>query len=317
MKTFPAVARPKIGVRLRHWDLPPGRIAPRWNQILDMASAADEAGLDSVWMCDDLLIPWMADGPLVGVWEGWSLLTAVAAVTRRVEVGHIVVCSGFRNPALLAKMADTVDEISGGRFILGLGAGGVEYEHVAFGFPWERRVSRFEEALQVIRPLLRDGRVDFQGEFYSARECELRPRGPRPTGPPILIAALQANAPRILRLTAEYADMWHGRLGHVGQSAAPDEVPPLREAVDAACHKAGRDPSSLARTVRVGVSFPGDDDFPWEDETPIRGSAEEIAQAFWALADEGIDHLMIVPAPETPASIEQIGRVIEDMDRGR
>jgi alkanesulfonate monooxygenase SsuD/methylene tetrahydromethanopterin reductase-like flavin-dependent oxidoreductase (luciferase family) len=255
-----------------------------------------------------------AGDPPKGFWEAWSLLAAIAAVTRRVALGHLVTANTFRNPALLAKMADTVDEISGGRLILGLGAGDAEYQHHAFGFPWERRVARFEEALQIIAPLLREGRVDFQGEFYTLRECELRPRGPRASGPPILIGAV-ANAPRMLRLTAQYADMSHG-LFVFGRST-PDQEPPLRDALDAACRGIGRDPASLTRTASVRVALDGPIGHMLETKEPIRGSVAEIAETFWKFADEGISHLMLVLSPETSEAIEQIGRVVQLMDRGR
>ena len=191
---------------------------------------------------------------------------------------------------------------------------GPSTEHRAFGIPWERPVARFEEALQIIIPLLREGRVDFAGEFYTIRECELRPRGPRPAGPPILIASL-ANGPRMMRLTAQYADMWHGLLAF-GRSAA-DEVPPLRAALDVVCANVGRDPATLTRTMSVEVSFPDMDPRATVFGQPIRGSTEEIASAFWAFADEGISHLMLLLSPATLAPIEAIGRVIELMDRGR
>jgi alkanesulfonate monooxygenase SsuD/methylene tetrahydromethanopterin reductase-like flavin-dependent oxidoreductase (luciferase family) len=310
-----ALVRPKIGLLLPQWDGqlfgPPEPPAPRWSELQSMALAAEDAGIDSLWLVDDLLFEGV---PPRGFWEGWSLLAAVAAVTRRVEIGHLVTANTFRNPALLAKMADTVDEISGGRLILGLGAGGDEHEHRAFGFPWERRVARFEEALQIIIPLLREGRVDFQGEFYSIRECELRPRGPRTTGPPILIGAL-ANAPRMLRLTAQYADMSHGFFAF-GRST-PDQVPPLHDALDAACLRVGRDPASLARTAAVRVELDGPIGHMNAAEESIRGSVEDIAGTFWRFADEGISHLMLAMSPESQAAIEHIGRVIEMMDRGR
>jgi alkanesulfonate monooxygenase SsuD/methylene tetrahydromethanopterin reductase-like flavin-dependent oxidoreductase (luciferase family) len=295
------------------------------------ARLAEAVGFDSVWMVDHMLVDRVAVSlqyldevadvlvgePPLGTWEGWSLAAAVAAVTQRVEVGHLVTCVGYRNPALLAKVADTVDEISGGRLILGLGAGDFEDEFRRFGYPWERRVSRFEEALQIIVPLLREGRVDFHGEFYTARECELRPRGPRRTGPPILIGAL-AHAPRMLRLTAQYADLWNAWLAFALSTA--DQIPPLREAVDLACRKVGRDPASLARTASVGVSFDG---VPLPTvannaaEAPISGTTDAIAEAFWSFADQGISHIPLMLAPHTPTSIEAIGRVIERMKRGR
>jgi alkanesulfonate monooxygenase SsuD/methylene tetrahydromethanopterin reductase-like flavin-dependent oxidoreductase (luciferase family) len=159
---------------LPSWEGSGGRPALRWLEIQARAVAAEDAGFDSPWVCDDLLFE---GDPPIGFWEGWSLLAAVAARTHRVQLGHTVTANLFRNPALLAKMADTVDEISGGRLVLGIGAGGIAHEHRVFGFPWERRVARLEEALQIIVPLLREGRVDFRGEFYTAREYELRPRG--------------------------------------------------------------------------------------------------------------------------------------------
>src|SRR5215207_2815124 len=192
--------RPKIGLYLPVWESPASRNTPalRWTEIQAMARATEDAGFDSIWLPDELLFPEnlpFEGEPSRGFWESWSILSAIAATTRRVDLGHLVIANTFRNPALLAKMADTVDEISGGRLVLGLGAGGTEYGHRAFGIPWARRVARFEEALQIIIPLLREGHVDFAGEFYTIRECELRPRGPRPAGPLILIASI-ANAPR-------------------------------------------------------------------------------------------------------------------------
>jgi alkanesulfonate monooxygenase SsuD/methylene tetrahydromethanopterin reductase-like flavin-dependent oxidoreductase (luciferase family) len=315
MANHRALVRPKIGLVLPQFegrfDGGPEPPALRWSELQTMARAAEDAGLDSLWLIDSLL----AEGdPPKGYWEGWSLLTAVAAVTRRVEIGHLVTANTFRNPALLAKMADTVDEISGGRLILGLGAGDGAYSHQTFGFPWERRVARFEEALQIIVPLLRESRVDFQGEFYTMRECELRPRGPRAFGPPILIGST-VNAPRMLRLTAQYADMWHGLLAF-GRST-PDQLPPLRDALDAACLKVGRDPATLARTVVVRVELDGPIGHMFDSEEPIRGSMDEVAETFWGFADEGITHLMLCLSPESHAAIEQVGRVIQLMDRGR
>src|SRR5690606_26859708 len=162
------------------------------------------------------------------------------AVTERVELGAAVNCVSFRSPALLAKMADTIDEISGGRFVLGLGAGYHDPEYEAFSFPTDHRYSRFVEAFTIIRGLLRDGAIDFEGRFYSAREGELRPRGPSPNGPRIMIGT---TGKKMLRLTAEHADEWNGWLPT--RTNHPSAVPAMREAVDAACQEAGRDPATL------------------------------------------------------------------------
>src|SRR5215207_2721013 len=265
----PSTRALKVGLILPHWTaLPPdvpywwqtelnGDI-PRWIELRAMARQAEAAGFDSLWLVDHLLIRSAAvnkqyDRPVprslaaaapVGVWECWSLLAALAAVTERITLAPLVSCTNYRNPALLAKMATTVDEIANGRLILGLGAGDFADEHDTFGFPWARRVSRIAEALQIVQPLLRCGHVDFAGEFFQARNCELRPRGPRPEGPPVLVGAL-AHGPRMLDLTARYADVWNGWL--VGGRSHPDIVPPLREAVDAACRAVDRDPTTLRR----------------------------------------------------------------------
>jgi alkanesulfonate monooxygenase SsuD/methylene tetrahydromethanopterin reductase-like flavin-dependent oxidoreductase (luciferase family) len=222
-----------------------------------------------------------------------------------------VVCTSFRNPALLAKMADTVEEISGGRLILGLGAGWHEPEYRAFGHPFDHRVSRFEEALQIICPLLREGHVDFEGHFYRAWGCELRLRGPRPQGPPILIGTIGT---RMLQIAARHADLWNA--GLVGDPSWPDAVPPLRAMVDHACAAVSRDPATLRRTVnplvhvaRLGTApvFPGAE--------PLAGSTDEIAAAFRGFAREGISHVQVLLNPNTLAGLEALAPVLELLDR--
>ena len=169
-----------------------------------MAQCAEAVGFDSLWVPDHLMCAHPATGDArLAVWECWSVLAALAATTNDIELGTFVACTSFRNPALLAKMADTVDEISNGRLILGLGAGWMEAEFRAFGYPFDNVVGRFEEALQIIHPLLRKGAVDFKGKYYEARECELLRRGPRQKGPPIMIGA-KPDRPCALRLTAQY-----------------------------------------------------------------------------------------------------------------
>jgi alkanesulfonate monooxygenase SsuD/methylene tetrahydromethanopterin reductase-like flavin-dependent oxidoreductase (luciferase family) len=322
-----------VGVVLPHWTALPSSVphwsvtelpaeVPRWADLLALAQQVETAGFDSLWLVDHLLIRWavvaaqfgrevlpaLATAAPVGVWECWSLLAALAAVTERITLAPLVSCTNYRNPALLAKMATTVDEIADGRFILGLGAGDFADEHHTFGFPWNRRVSRFAEALQIVQPLLRDGRVDFAGEFFQARDCELRPRGPRPQGPPLLIGAL-AHGPRMLDLTARYADVWNGWVA--GGRSHPDVVPPLREAVDAACRAVGRDPATLRRTLAVSVAFGGRT--IWDAE-PITGATDEVAEVFRGFAREGIDHLQVFLNPATAEGIEQLAAVVERLD---
>jgi alkanesulfonate monooxygenase SsuD/methylene tetrahydromethanopterin reductase-like flavin-dependent oxidoreductase (luciferase family) len=221
-----------------------------------------------------------------------------------------VACTGFRNSALLAKTADTLDEISDGRLILGLGAGDSLFEHRAMGYPTDCLVSRFEEALTIIRRLLREGTLDFTGTYYRVNDFELRPRGPRPSGPPILIGTL-ANRPRMLRLTVQNADIWNGWVAYERSHA--DVVPPMRERVDAACCLHGRDPATLERSLAIQVAQPGHQ-IPGSD--PMTGSPEELAAALRAVAAEGIGHVQIFLMPTTPASVEGFGATLELLDRG-
>jgi probable F420-dependent oxidoreductase len=285
----------------------------RWSDFEDIACLAEEVGFDSLWVTDHLLFR-APDGRTSGMWEGWSLLTALAAITHRVEIGSFVMCTGFRNPALLAKMAATVDEISGGRFILGLGAGWNEPEYRAFGYPFDHRVDRFEEALQIICPLLREGYVDFAGAYYRARDCALRPRGPRSTGPPIMIGTA---GPRMLRLTARYADLWNVMFtAEHGTRNRLDRVPVVRAAVDAACLAEGRDPATLARSTGVMIHTIPEEPLLTDAFTPHRGTPQELAEVLRTYAAEGIDHVQLWIEPVTLAGIAALVPVLELLDRG-
>src|SRR2546427_6769476 len=177
----------------------------RWPEVVSMARRADDAGFDAVWFGEHLLYRF-ADGTSRGPWEAWSMLAAIAAATTTIRLGPLVACTAFHNPAVLAKQADTLDEISGGRFVLGLGAGWNETEFRAFGIPFDHRIARFEEAFTIIRSLLRDGAVDFVGAYYEARDCALLPRGPRAGGPPLMIGSI---GERMLRIAAPHGDSWN------------------------------------------------------------------------------------------------------------
>ncbi len=290
---------------------------PRWADIWEMAVAAEAVGFDSVWVTDHLIHRPDAETPADGSaqegtrgpWECWTLMTAVAAVTERVEIGALVLCAGFRNPGLLAKMADTLDEVSGGRLILGLGAGWNEPEYEMFGFPFDHRVSRFEEYVQIVRGLLRDGRADLEGTYWQARAAELRPRGPRPGGPPILIGT---TSPRMLELTARYAESWNVWFSHTGND--PAKLPPLLADVDRACEAVGRDPATLERTaaivIEVGPHGPSSMDGPF-----ISGTPEELAASLRAHAALGIGHVQVWLEPATPDGVRAFRPVLEALDR--
>jgi probable F420-dependent oxidoreductase len=287
-----------------------GGMTARWSDLLAFARLAEDAGFDSLWFPDHLLFQ-ETDGSVSGMWESWSLLSAVAAVTHRVALGPFVSCAGFRNPALLAKMADTVDEISGGRLILGLGSGWHEPEYRAFGYPFDHRTDRFAEALAIISGLLRDGHIDFEGTYYQTRECELLPRGPRQHGPPIMIGASDAR-PRMLDLTVRYGDGWNAWLDSTGNSV--DGLTPLMARVDAACDAAGRDRGALARSTAVYVRL-GPHDSAMMTQPALAGSPDEIAAALRAFTAAGVSHLQVFLEPMTLAGIEAFAPVLELLDR--
>ncbi len=299
----------KVGIQL-----PEVEYEVRWSEQLDMIRAIEDLGFDSIWLGEHLLYRW-EDRPPRGPWEAWTMLGAVAAVTTRVEFGPLVACTNFHNPALLAKQAATIEEISGGRLVLGLGAGWNETEFRAYGFPYDHRVERFEEAFTIIRSLLRDGAVDFDGRWYQVRDCELLPRGPRSAGPPLMIGS---NGPRMLRATLPYVDSWNSWFAQIRNR--PDGVRPLRELIDATCREVGRDPAEVERTVAVMVRLPSGSgrlqgDYADDPTPPLEGSPAEIAEALRGFAAEGIAHVQLVVDPITPSAIRALGPVLTELDR--
>lgn len=291
----------KIGVALpMTQDSKTGHM-PGYREVRTFALQAETLGFDSIWLFDHLLFRF-PDQPTGGIWEIWTLLSALAEATTRVELGALVMCVPFRNPALLAKMAATLDEVSAGRFILGLGAGWHQPEFDAFGVPFTQRVDRFEEALQIIVPLLRKGQVDFSGTHYRASNCVLHPRGPRPDGPPILIGAF---GPRMLRLAARYADLWNTCwLGDAAYLAAP------RQALEEACAAEDRDPATLAVTVGVTVVGPTPGRQAPPPEKALSGTVEEVAAALHAYAAAGVEHLICSISRDTPDGLTWFGEVL-------
>jgi alkanesulfonate monooxygenase SsuD/methylene tetrahydromethanopterin reductase-like flavin-dependent oxidoreductase (luciferase family) len=274
--------------------------APSWAEVRQLAERAEAVGYDSVWVMDHLTM--RDNSQTTPVWEGWSLLTALAVATRRVELGTLVLATSFRNPALLAKMADTVEEISGGRLILGLGAGWHEPEYTAFGYPFDHLASRFEEAFAIIRTLLREGKIDHVGRYYEARDCALLPRGPRLQGPPILVGA---GRDRMLHLTAAHADMWNGNWYRV-----PEDAAERLAALDRACADVGRAPASLQRTA--GIRF---DTAAAPGATPALDSPAAIADWLRGFAAKGFSHVQVRFDRLNHAAIETLAPALELLDR--
>lgn len=290
----------KVGVQL-----PEVEYVARWPELRDMVLTAEEIGLDSIWVGDHLL--YRDDGlPPRGPWEAWSTLAAIAAITERVEVGPLVAATSFHNPAMLAKKAATLDEISGGRLVLGLGAGWNEAEYRAFGFPFDHRVSRFEEAFTIVRTLLRDGRCDFRGTYYQLHDCELLPRGPRHAhgeGPPLMVGSM---GERMLSITLPHVQAWNAWFTWFDNSV--DGYRPLRAAVDAACRAVGREPAEVERTLALFVAFPGArgrslGDLTKPEVPPIPGDPAALAAALRAFSAEGVGHVQLVLDPITVETI--------------
>jgi probable F420-dependent oxidoreductase len=271
-----------------------------YSEIREMALQAEEGGFDSIWLYDHLIYRF-PEQPTTGVTEIWTPLAALAEATKRVELGTLVLCLPFRNPAVLAKMAITLDEVSDGRFIFGVGAGWHQPEFDAFGIPFDHLGARFEEAMKIIVPLVREGKVDFEGTYYRAPNCELRPRGPRPAGPPILVASFR---PRMLHLTARYADSWN-----TAWLGWPTILTERREKLEAACADVGRDPKTLEITVGVSVAFPDLGDAPDDVDNRdkwLSGSAEEIAAGFRAYEELGVGHIICNSAPNNAAGLTRL-----------
>ena len=290
----------KIGIVINHGEDSDSKAIPAYNKIRQMAQAAEAGGLDSIWLFDHLIFRF--DDEEAGIWECWTLLCALAEATNRVELGTIVLCNPFRNPALLAKMAHTLDEISGGRLILGLGAGWHKPEFDAFGYDFNRRVDRFEEAVQILRPLLRGERVNFSGTHYQAKDCAIIPTGPRSEGIPLLVGAF---GPRMLSLTAQYADQWN--------TAWLGDAAPLAERVQTmhdACNKVGRDPDTLAVTVGVQIIFPDLGKVNNFTKEPLTGTTEELAAAFQKYEQAGAAHLIIYASPSNLSAVERVATAV-------
>ncbi len=287
----------QIGIQLPEVE----RFVP-WSEYRAMAQMAEEAGYASIWLGDHFLYRQKDED--LGPWECWSMLAALAAVTDRVLLGPLVSPTGFRNPAVLAKMASTVDEISGGRLILGLGSGWNEREFDAYGVPYDRRVSRFEEEFAIITDLVRTGRSSFSGEFFSQDDNVLIP--PARPDLPIMIGS---TGPRMLEITAHEMDWWNEWYANFGNQ--PDKLTKLVEQLDTALTAAGRDPADVVRSAALFVELPGSGERTQKKRiTPISGDTSEITDRLLEFSGL-IDHIQLVVDPITIESIETLAPVVQ------
>jgi len=297
----------EVGVVLPLSQFGADRATPRWPHVREIAERAEVAGFDTVWIPDELL--WLSEGEAPqGLWDGVSMAGAIAASTSRIKVGTWVLSALHRNPGIIAKTAETLDEISGGRFVFGLGAGHAwPGQAHAFGLPEDRIFDRFNEALKIIVPLLRAGRADFQGEFHTARELVQQPVGPRPGAIPLLIGG---NGPKGQRHAALHADVWSC---YAEERAHVDELGPRIASLEAICKEVGRDPASIGRGAGVSVR-------PLEPAgqhaNAISGSAEEIADALRTFQDAGFTQVDLMVGPGTVEAYEALTPVLDRLRTG-
>lgn len=289
--------------------LPP----PGWDNMRGQIEAAEAAGFDVV-VIEDALV----DGGLntYGYWEGMTLAGAVAAVTSRIDIGHSVVNPPLRSPAVVAQAACTLDEISGGRYVLGIGAGNTPLDYEAFGIPADHRYSRAAEAIEVIHSLLTSEGADVDGRFHTVHGS-LVARGPRPGGPPIVIGA---RGPKMIRLAARFGDGWNA------WSPDPqtlDSFRPLVDELHRACEDVGRDPGSIRRSADIAVDphvLLGEEP-TWITEFLVSGSATQIAEELLAFGGLGIEEVRCMVWPDRPADlkpqiVELLSEVVELVHSG-
>ena len=288
-------------------QLPEVERVVRWPEYVGMARTAEAVGFESIWIGDHYL--YRRDGAPTGPWEAWTLLAALAAATEHVRLAPFVASLTFHNPAVLAKQAHTVDEISGGRLVLGVGAGWNETEYRAFGFPFERRVDRFEANFHVVRRLLAGETVTVDDGFTTLEECVLLPPSARAEPVPIMVGS---TGPRMLDITLPHAQGWNAWF--LDYDNRPELVPAVLDRLAAACERVGRDPATLERSVAALVDF-GSEVPRAGSVNPIRGSMEQMVDALGRLAATGVDLIQLVLDPITEATIERAGEVVARLTR--
>ena len=275
-----------------------------FGEYLAIARAAEEGGFDSIWMGDHLLYRdrrGIERGPL----EAWTLLSALAAATERVRLGPLVACTAFHPPGLIAKMAATIGEVSGGRFVLGIGAGWNEDEFRAFGLPYDKRVSRFEEAFAIVRGMLAGERVTLEGRYAQAEDVVLLPRPARPV--PLMIGS---NGPRMLSIALPHVAAWN--TWYDGFGNRPEGFAELNGRISAAAREAGRDPGEIARSACLLVRLDGGaGERPDDPEAPaLTGTADSIAATLREMGEAGAGEVILVADPITERSVRTLAEAV-------
>ena len=307
-----------FGFQIPGHEFPGAEPDETFDRILELATAAEASGWASVWVMDHFWQLPPLGGPTHPILEGWTLLGALAARTERVQLGTLVTGVTYRNPALVAKMATTLDVISHGRAICGLGAAWYDVEHVGLGFDYPRdgvRLDMLEEALQICRLMFTEDAPSFEGAHYRIQDAHNLPR-PLRGDIPILVGG--GGEKRTLRLVAQYADACnvHGD---------PDIIRHKMAVIDRHCADVGRDPAEIRRTwggtlfltetaeeaagfeamLRPAAGAEYDTNFIVGDEAAV---VDKVA----ALVDAGIDDFIVNMPTMPPSTVERAGRILTD-----
>jgi probable F420-dependent oxidoreductase len=281
----------RVGVQLPEVE----RVVRR-DELAAIARAAEETGFDSIWVGDHLL--YRGDGrPERGPWDCWATLAWLAAATERVELGPLVACTAFHPPAILARQAAAVDELSGGRLVLAVGAGWNEEEFRAFGVPFDHHVSRFEEAFEIVRRLVAGERVTLRGRYHHVDDAVLLP--PPRRRPKLMVGA---NRPRMLAITLPHVDAWNTWFTHYGNT--PDGFARHNAEISEAAERAGRDPAAVERSACVLVAVDGGAGERVRDVEPV--PADELRTHLEALAEAGADEAILVLDPISEPSVRSL-----------
>ena len=260
----------------------------RWPELLEIARMVEARGFASLWLGDHML--YRGDGRSErGPWDAWTTLAALAAATERVKLGPLVAATAFHVPGLIARMAASIDEISGGRFVLGLGTGWNETEFDAFGIPFDRKVSRFEEAFEIVRRLLAGERVTFAGAFYSVRDAVLLPPPARRV--PVMVGG---HGPRLLAAALPHADAWNAWYAWYGNT--PDGFAELSAGIGA------------RKSACVLVTVDGGRGERSADDNPVPHG--RLASHLDALAAAGADEAILVLDPIDAGSVGRVADVL-------
>ncbi len=294
-----------IGMTLLTMEDPDSGESPSWDQLRKRALVAEDIGYDTVWVADELqweTADW--DGPR-NWWECVAIAGAVAASTSTIEVGTWVLSALHRNPGVTVRAAEALDEVSGGRFLFGLGSGHAGRQGEAFGFPSNYTVSRYEEALAIITALRTSGRTSYEGRFHSAKDQVLGPRSARSEPIPLMLGG---HGPRTMRLAVDNADIWSA---YATESSQPEAFTAMIDQLNGICREAGRETNSLGKSIGIGVAAPGKEPTGWlADATTVHGTVGEIVDTFGRFADLGCTRLEMMAAGDPDETIEGLAPVV-------